>query len=214
MPGFSKIKAIKYGIEKLREEPVLVFGVTIVALLYWTVPFYIIRYVLGVSEVIGTIMLFVFLILWSLILLGYMKTAIDIHDGNNYSLKDLLMHYKKLPDFLIGLLFYLMLVAVSSLFLVIPGIFVAVRFSFGLFFVLQGDGPALESLKKSWKITGGQFYNLLLLYLILILLNALGVAFAGIGLAFSLPISIVAIVYSYRKLARDYKKREIERIER
>ena len=208
--SFSKIKAVKYGIEKLREEPVLVFGVSLIALLYLTIPFYIVQYVLRVNEVLGTILLFAFLILMLLILLGYMKIGIDIHDGNRYSLKDLLIHYKKLPDFLIGLLFYLVLVAVSSLFLVIPGIFIAVKFSFGLFFILQGDGPALEALKKSWKITKGQFFNLLLLYLFLIIVNVLGFGFAIIGAAFTMPVSIVAIVYSYRKLAEDYQKKEIE----
>lgn len=208
--SFSKIKAVKYGIEKLRKEPVLVFGVSLIALLYLTIPFYIVQYVLRVNEVLGTILLFAFLILMLLILLGYMKIGIDIHDGNRYSLKDLLIHYKKLPDFLIGLLFYLVLVAVSSLFLVIPGIFIAVKFSFGLFFILQGDGPALEALKKSWKITKGQFFNLLLLYLFLIIVNVLGFGFAIIGAAFTMPVSIVAIVYSYRKLAEDYQKKEIE----
>ena len=165
--GFSKAEAVKFGFKKVKEDPFITLGISLAAAIYWTVPIYIIRYVLRINELMGSLMIIFFLVLSLLILMGYSKAGIDIHDGNSVSLKDLFMHYKKLPDFLIGLLFYLVLIAISSIFLIIPGIFIAVRFSFGLFFVLQGDGPALDSLKKSWNVTSGHFFNLLIFYLLL-----------------------------------------------
>ncbi len=212
--SFSKLKAIKFGLEKTKADPFIVVGISLATVIYWSFPFYIVSYLLGVNEALGTLLLFAFLIINFLIMMGYMKVVIDIHDGRSVSLKDLFMHYKKLPDFLIGFLFYLVIISVSSLFLVIPGIYLAVRFSFGLFFVLQGDGPALESLKKSWNLTKGKFFELLIFYLFLLFINILGASVVLLGLAFTLPITGIAIIYSYRKLAYEQKKREIEKIGR
>lgn len=212
--AFSTIEAIKFGFQKTKADPFIVVGISLVTIIYWTVPFYIVSYLLGVNEVIGTLFLLLVLIVDFLILMGYIKVAIDLHDDRSVSLKDLFMHYKKLPDFLIGFLFYLAVVAVGAFLLVIPGIYLAVRFSFVLFFVLQGDGPALESLKKSWNLTKGKFFPLLLFYLFLIAINALGALVLFVGLAFTLPVTVIAIVYSYRKLAYEKKEREIEKIGR
>lgn len=212
--AFSTIEAIKFGFQKTKADPFIVVGISLVTIIYWTVPFYIVSYLLGVNEVIGTLFLLLVLIVDFLILMGYIKVAIDLHDDRSVSLKDLFMHYKKLPDFLIGFLFYLAVVAVGAFLLVIPGIYLAVRFSFVLFFVLQGDGPALESLKKSWNLTKGKFFPLLLFYLFLIAINVLGALVLFIGLAFTLPVTVIAIVYSYRKLAYEKKEREIEKIGR
>lgn len=212
--AFSTIEAIKFGFQKTKADPFIVVGISLVTIIYWTVPFYIVSYLLGVNEVIGTLFLLLVLIVDFLILMGYIKVAIDLHDDRSVSLKDLFMHYKKLPDFLIGFLFYLAVVAVGAFLLVIPGIYLAVRFSFVLFFVLQGDGPALESLKKSWNLTKEKFFPLLLFYLFLIAINALGALVLFVGLAFTLPVTVIAIVYSYRKLAYEKKEREIEKIGR
>ncbi len=210
--GFSNLEAIKTGLEKTKRDLFIAAAITAVALIYWTVPFYIARSILGISEAFGTILVLIFLVLSFLIFMGYIKTVIDIYDGNSVDLKDLFMHYKKLPDFIIGFLFYFVIVSLTSVLLVIPGIFFAVRLSFVFFFILQGDSSALESLKKSWKITGGEFFSLLIFYLLLVGINILGASIFFVGLAFSLPVSLIAVVYAYRELSLDYKRREIEKM--
>ncbi len=210
--GFSKLEAIKRGIEKTREDSFVIIGISAVAVIYWTIPFYIASYLLAVHEGLGTILLFFILILNFLILMGYIKAAVDFYDGNSVSLRDLFFHYKKLPDFLIGFLFYAAVVAAGSLLLVIPGIYFAVRFSFAFFLILQGKASALESLKNSWKITKGEFFNLLFLFLFIILINTIGATIMFVGLFFTLPVSAIAVVHAFRSLAYDKKKKEIEKI--
>ncbi len=209
---FSKVQAIKCGFEKVRENPFTIFGISLTVLIYWTVPFYVIRFLLAASEIAGTLSLFFVLVVNFLILMGYIKISVDFHDGNSISLKDLIYHYPKLPDFLIGFLFYITVIAFGFVLFVFPAIFFFVRFSFFPFFLLQGDDSALSSFKKSWTITRGQFFNLLILYTLLALLNLVGLAVFFVGSAFTLPVGAVAVVYAYRKLSLQKTKREIQKI--
>lgn len=209
---FSKLEAIKFGLQKTGRDPVIVVGISLVTAIYLIVPFYLISYLLAISEVLGMLVLFLVLFADFLIVMGYMKAVIDIANDDPVSLRDLFFHYPKLPDFLIGFLFYLILVLISSLFLIIPGIYLAIRFSFALFFILQGEGSALESLKKSWLITEGYFFNLLFLYMCLGLMNVAGFFLFFIGLGISLPVSFLAVVYTYRKLSYFKNKRDMEKV--
>jgi len=210
--AFSKLKAIKFGYKKTKEDPFIVVGISLVAIIYLVFPFYIASYLLGINEAMGTIFLFSVLFIDFLIMMGYIKVVIDIHDGRTVSLKDLFVHYKKLPDFLIGLLLYLALIAGGFLFLIIPGIYLAVRLSFSCFFVLQGNNPSIEAFKKSWNLTRGSFFNLLIFYLFLIFINFLGAALFFSGLAFTLPITGIALIYSYRKIAYEINRKKIENV--
>ena len=52
-------------------------------------------------------------------------------------------------------------------------------------------GP-IESLKKSYEITDGQSVMLVLFFLILIMINLLGLIPLGLGLVFTVPFSLLA----------------------
>lgn len=207
--GFSNLEAIKRGFARLKEDPLTIAGITLVALIYWVVPFYITRFVLGVNQFLGAMLVLAILPVWFLVLMGYIKSMLDVHDGKIAGLADLFLHYDKLPDFLICFIFYLISVLVSMLFLVVPGIFLAVKFSFSLFFILQGELSAIKALKRSWKITGDNFFNLLIFYLILIIMNLFGFLFFLLGLVVTLPVTAIAVIFAYRKLSYDYNKKEI-----
>jgi uncharacterized membrane protein len=210
--NFSKLEAIKFGLQKTEKTPTMVVGISLVTATYLIIPLYIVSYLLKVNEFLGMMVLLLLLSADFLIIMGYMKAVIDIANENPVSIKDLFFHYPKLPDFLIGLLFYLILILISSIFLIIPGIYLAIRFSFALFFILQGEGSALESLKRSWLITEGQFFNLLFLYIFLLLMNVAGFFLFFIGLGITLPISFLAIVYSYQQLSRIKNKKELRKV--
>ncbi len=206
---FSKADVIKYGFKKFGENPVGLMAVSAVAVLVWVLPLYLTSRIMRVNEFLGTMFVIPVLLVGFLVLMGYLRMGIDLHDGNSISFSHLFSGYYRLPDFLIGFLFYSVLVSVGLLLFVIPGIFLAVRFSYSLFYILQGDGPALESLLKSWKVTGGFFFDLLILYLILIGFNV-SALFIILGLIATLPITVVATVRSYRKISLIKKDMEME----
>jgi uncharacterized membrane protein len=63
----------------------------------------------------------------------------------------------------------------------------------------------VESLKRSWEITKGSTLNLFLLYLLLGLINLLGVFALIVGLFWSIPTTMIAEAFVYRKLSIELK---------
>ncbi len=104
--SFSKIDALRYGFERTKKDPVTIIGISLVLAIYWTIPFYIINFFLGINKVIGVLFLLLTLCVNLLMLMGYLKVLLEVYNGNKVSLKDLFYHYQKFPDFLIGFLFF------------------------------------------------------------------------------------------------------------
>lgn len=210
--GFSKIKAVKKGFERLKEDPLIITGITLVAVVYWVIPFYIIRFLLGVNELLGSLLVLIILPAWFLILIGYMKAITSIYDEETANLQDLFLHYERLPDFLICFLFYFLSVGAGLFLFIIPGIILFVKLSFCLLFILQGEGSAIKAIKKSWKVTGGNFFNILIFYLLLLIFNLLGFLLIGLGVLITVPVSFMAVIFVYRELFNYYTKKEIREV--
>lgn len=82
-----------------------------------------------------------------------------------------------------------------------PGIYLAVRLQFYKFLVIEDEnlGP-VDALKKSMKMTDGHFWKLLGFMFSLIILNILGVLLFKVGLLITIPVSMIASTYLYKKL--------------
>jgi uncharacterized membrane protein len=84
--------------------------------------------------------------------------------------------------------------------LIIPAIIWGIKFRFFSYFIIdKGAGP-IEALKRSSSITMGAKWDLFLFGLLLIGINILGFLALVIGLFATIPTSMVAIAFVYRKL--------------
>jgi hypothetical protein len=79
-------------------------------------------------------------------------------------------------------LFVIVIVALGTVFFIIPGIFLACRLSFTPFLVTDRKMEAIEAVKESWRLTAGHFWTVLLIALVAIPISILGLACFGIGL--------------------------------
>jgi uncharacterized membrane protein len=89
--------------------------------------------------------------------------------------------------------------------LIIPGIILSIRLSFFDYLIVDKNSRIVESLKRSWEITKGSTLNLFLLYLLLGLINLLGVFALIVGLFWSIPTTMIAEAFVYRKLSIELK---------
>jgi uncharacterized membrane protein len=89
--------------------------------------------------------------------------------------------------------------------LIIPGIILLIRLSFFDYLIVDKNSRIVESLKKSWEITKGNTWNLFLLYILLGLINLLGFFALIIGLFWSIPTTMIAETFVYRKLSIELK---------
>ena len=86
--------------------------------------------------------------------------------------------------------------------LIIPGIIWAVRFSFSFYIVVDTKVGPVIAMKESYAITKGKFWKLLLFWIVVGLVNLLGLICLGVGLFVSVPVTTLASVYVYRWLSQ------------
>jgi uncharacterized membrane protein len=86
--------------------------------------------------------------------------------------------------------------------LVIPGIFWAVKFSFSPLIVIDTKMGPVASMKESYAITKGNFWHLFVFWIVIGLINLVGVILFGIGLLITVPVSVFASIHVYRELSK------------
>ncbi len=96
---------------------------------------------------------------------------------------------------------YAIVVGVGLVLLVIPGLVLAVSLQFYSYLILDQDLGLFQSLWRSWEITRGARAKLILLAISLVAINLVGALLLGIGLLWTIPMSLAAIAHVYKALA-------------
>jgi len=133
--------------------------------------------------------------------LGLIKTRITFADGKKPAVVELFSCFDKriVTVFVAGLLYGIM-TFLGTLLLIVPGIILGIKFMFFSYFIVDKNAGIIESLEKSAELTKGSKTNIFLLALLLWLINAAGALCLGIGLIITMPLSMTAVAYVYRKL--------------
>jgi uncharacterized membrane protein len=135
-----------------------------------------------------------------LIGMGIIKITLKFCDQEKASYGDLFSAYRLLLNYLVGSIIYGIIVGIGFVFLIIPGIYLAVKYTFYDYLIVdKGMGP-LEAIKRSGVLTVGVKRNLVLFWLMLVGINILGALALGVGLIATVPISWLANAYVYRRL--------------
>ena len=84
--------------------------------------------------------------------------------------------------------------------LIVPGIIWAIKYQFAQYLVIDKGYKPIEAIKKSGQITKDAKWSLLLLGLLSGLINVLGAIALVVGLFATVPTTMVAKAFVYRKL--------------
>ena len=104
-----------------------------------------------------------------------------------------------MPLLLVGLLNNA-LVSAGAVFLVLPGIYLGIAFTWAVWLVLDRDENHWEALKGSLQVVNGSFGATFVLLLALGGINLLGALACGLGAVFTLPFSLVALGVAYQRI--------------
>jgi hypothetical protein len=130
--------------------------------------------------------------------LGMTRIGLNIVDGREFSIGMLFGEAGKLVRaFLAGLL-YGLAVAVGLVLLIVPGIYIALRYGQYQAAIVDRDMGVMESLAYSSRITEGQKWPLLGLAILSFLIVIAGVLALCVGVVFAYPIVWLAGVVAYR----------------
>lgn len=197
---FSKKEAFIFGWNTLKSNPVFFI---VVILAWWILPSLpgFVDSLLGLKNPILTFSFWVASWLLGLNLsLGQIRISLNFVDSSPFSYKDIYSNYPLLLKYLVSSIIYTLVVAAGLILLVVPGLFFAIKYAFyGYFIVDKQIGPR-AALKKSSELTDGVKLKLLFFFVLIALVNLLGVLAFLLGLFVTIPITMVATAYVYRKL--------------
>ncbi|PJE73853.1 MAG: hypothetical protein COV01_03365 [Candidatus Taylorbacteria bacterium CG10_big_fil_rev_8_21_14_0_10_41_48] len=84
--------------------------------------------------------------------------------------------------------------------LIIPGLILLARLALFSFALIDEDLLPIDSIKRSWELTKGRFWQMFFAGVIIIALNIVGAMLFGIGVLVSSPLSFIFSAYIYEKL--------------
>lgn len=207
-PTFSISEALRFGWRTTKEHFWLFLQVVIVVAVIAYGPSLIAQSFdrIELPTLAVLFFLLVGIVFWALQLLisiGIVKIVLAYVSGQEGRISDLFSGGRHIVRFFFGSLLYGLAVVVGLLLLVVPGIVLAVRLQFYQYLIVDKNMGPLEALRTSWDMTDGSFWGLVLLWLTALGINFLGVLALGIGLLLSMPTTVLAGGWVYRRLVRE-----------
>jgi len=197
-PHFSKKEAISYGF-KLAKENLFFFIILFVIVMLVSGVMAVLRIVTLHLVVASLVLGFMQLVVNLIIGIGIINICLKFLDNRKPKYKDL-FYYKPIVNYVLASIVEGFIVFVGFLLLIIPGIFFALRLQYTCYLVIDKNLGPIEAIKTSWKITRGNAWNLFFFGILLGLINILGALCLLVGLFITVPLSMLATAFVYRKL--------------
>lgn len=135
--------------------------------------------------------------------LGFIKIMLRLVQDKHVEVTDMFNNFRPFLSYFVASFLYGIAVALGLLLLIVPGIFVAIRFQFFPYFILENNDNFINALQKSYYLSQNLTLELLLLGIIVIVMNVAGILFFGVGVLFTYPLTTMAIAIVYRSLIEE-----------
>ena len=102
------------------------------------------------------------------------------------------------------ILLYGVVTGFAAIFCIVPGIFVGIRLMFApMIAALHPEQSFGNALSRSWEMTKGNFWNLIVLFIVVCLINVLGLLCCCVGVYVTSVISYFAYAVAYKALSSE-----------
>lgn len=152
----------------------------------------------SVAPVIGVVLAVVGQVILNM---GTVHLTLSLARGQKRSYKELFTTIKPFWSFLGASLLVALAVSVGMVFLVIPGVILALTLQFYSYLIIDKRLGVVDSLKESARITRGHKWRLFWLMIVLAIINVIGALIFGVGLLVSIPLTMMAMIHVYLKLS-------------
>ena len=139
------------------------------------------------------------LLFWQILLLGYTKLSLEVHDKGSSTVVVLFSGFRYLPRYFVACALYCAMVALGLLLFIVPGIYWAIRFGYFRYFIVDKQAGIVDSLKASFAATRGQVWDLIALWISLGILYGIGNV-SRVGSFITFPAATLAYIAVYRQL--------------
>ncbi len=198
---FSNKEALRFGWETMKKNFFFFLGLLLISTFLFSAPYFLAEMVVETALLPGVLIYIIDIFITFVISLGLIKISILFFDTGKAEFADLFRQYPLVLKYLGSSILYGLIVFAGTILLIVPGIIWGIKFWFYDYFIVdQGAGP-VEALKKSSAATRGAKGKLFVFLIVLGLVNLLGLLCLGIGLFATVPTTMIAIAFVYRKLA-------------
>lgn len=132
---------------------------------------------------------------------GLLQVCLALYDGEEPTFADSFAHLALGPKFLAGQTLYLLAALIGLLLLVVPGVYLGVRYALFGFCMAAGETNLVRSFQQSAILSTGEQGYLLRVLFVLFVLNVVGASLLGLGLFITVPVSLLMMTAVYRKLS-------------
>ena len=178
--------------------------------LYKTHPFFFSMYMLLILSIQGMVVIYAqeYMIVYSTLLAppfyaGFYLVANKMSRGESVVYPDFFSGFHFwIPSVIISLLSQV-LIALGLIALILPGIYLGVGYMFAIQMGIFGGMDPWSAMEWSRKLITRNWWQLLVLVLIFIVLYAVGILMAGIGLVLTLPLTFLVLYVLFEDLTRE-----------
>jgi hypothetical protein len=142
-----------------------------------------------------------FLIFFAGVEVGLLQICRALSDGKAPAFAETFACLPLGPKFLAAQILYLLMVVIGLLLLVVPGVYLGVRYALFGFCFANGETNPLRCFQQSAIISKGATTGLLWILAALFVLNLLGASLLALGLFITVPLSVLIMTDVYRQLA-------------
>lgn len=135
--------------------------------------------------------------------LGFTKIMLLLVQDEFARVSDMFNNFKIFLSYFVASFLYGIGVTIGIFLLILPGIFVAIRFQFFPYFILEEEISSFSALKKSYYLTENLTFELFLFGLAVVILNIVGVLLFGVGIVFTYPLTTMATAVIYKSLVEE-----------
>jgi uncharacterized membrane protein len=194
---------IRFGWNTFKRRPGFLIGVTLIIAFVSGAASSLggdIEHAQGAALVLSLIAVFIGLVVQIFVKMGSIRIALAVNDdvgaarlGDLWA-PDMFWHYL-LASLAVGIAVFIGLVL-----LIVPGIYLALRFLFVPYLVVDRKLGVGAAFTESSRMTEGRKWQLLGFVLLLILINIVGALLLLVGLLVTMPVTMIALAHAYRTL--------------
>jgi uncharacterized membrane protein len=197
---FSMQEAVRFGWDTMKRNAGFLIMLLIVAFLIENLPGIIANFISNEFPFASFILYLAGWLLGFVVQMGLIKISLKFCDGIKGQMDDLLSSFDILITFIAGSVLYFLIIIGGLILLIIPGIIWGVKLSLFPYFIVEKSLGPVQALRASSEATTGSAWDLFLFGLLLGLMNLAGALCLLVGLFATIPTSMIAYAYVYRKL--------------
>jgi uncharacterized membrane protein len=193
--------ALQFGWDTLRANVSFFLKVLVALIVLAMIPAMILGKIATAAGLyIGIPLQFLNLVWQSILGMGVLSICLKLYDQKPVEISDLWSCIPKILDYIIVKFAYSLIVGIGLVLLIIPGLIWTMQFYLASYLVVDRGTGAIAALKGSSAITHGVKWDLGVFASVLLGVNIIGILCLGIGLMITLPMTMLASVFVYRKL--------------